>query len=143
MEIFPNEIYLGDTIYLIAYGENISAEVVKNFPYSIWYEYLSEDVTLTSTMTHNKYYWIQEITYSGSIDCSGMEYKDLQPGEKRPYKMYYFEFPPLEDWDTPFWTEVREKLTQDGVKLELQMTESWFDLALSISNKRGEYTEAD
>jgi len=142
IEIFPNEIYFGDTIYLIAYGENISTETVKNFPYSIWYEYTSGDFTLTSTMSQNKYHWIPEFAWTVS-GCSDVEYRDLQPGEKRPYRMHYLEFPPLEDWDTPFWTEVREKLTQDGVKLELRMMESWFDLALSISNKRGEYSSVE
>ena len=139
IEMFPHEIYFGDTIYLIAYGENISKYAVRNFPTSI----LMEDITLTSTMIQNRYHWIPEVRSIGFIDCSGADYWNLQPGEKRLYEMYYLEFPPLEDWNTPFWAEMHEKLIPDGVKLEVRVIGSWYDRALSISNKRSEYRSVE
>ena len=148
IEIFPNEIYFGDTIYLIAYGENITTETVKNFPSSVlpMNEYAPKYFTLLSAAIQTKYNWIPEVTSTGVYDSYGLSYSDLQPGEKRPYMMHYFEFPPLEDWGTPFWREMREKMTPDGVKCELRVTEYWFDHALSISksqleNASGETTQ--
>lgn len=122
VEIFPNEINYGDTIYLIAYDENISNEIVFSFPETRlpMYEFLPENFALSTEGMDREYHWLPEHP-SNSCALYEIEMRDLLPGEKRPFMMYYFDFPPLEDWNDPFWKELRERIPPEGISCNLRI----------------------
>ncbi len=62
---------------------------------------------------------INDATSSGMRGSVGGQY--LEPGVKTRRVASALEFPPLEDWNAPFWTAVRDKLsTQTSVELRLR-----------------------
>ena len=121
-ELFPNEIYFGDTIYLVCYDTNISDNMIPGYIDINKVEVSSSSfASLMSDVLHSQYNWIGESLTSMWKDWApGM--RNFIPGEKRSGFKFYLEFPPLEDWDDPFWKEMREKMTSEGVKCVLRMT---------------------
>jgi len=122
IEIFPKEIYFGDTIYLAAYDENVSTEVIENFvDYGNipMHAYLPGEFTLSTSAVHKSYNWIPERT--GVSACYALVEKVLQPGEKRLYRRTCLEFPPLDDWEEPFWKELRDNMPPEGITCHLHI----------------------
>jgi len=121
-EMFPNEIYYGDTVYLVCYDTNISDNTIPGFADIKDTNIISPcSVTISSDTLQSQYNWIGE--YCSSVwDDRGLDTRNFIPGEKRLGCKYYLEFPPLEDWNVPFWKEMREKITPEGVRCKLSIT---------------------
>lgn len=129
IEIFPKEIYFCDTIYLITYDENISDEVIPRFT-NLSARNLNNHMyifsaTLSSSITDKAYTSIAELR-TNKYRRMDFPLKDIQPGEKRIYKKAYIELPPLEDWEDSFWKTVRDKMSQEGIKLTLSIKHAHF-----------------
>ena len=123
IEIFPKEIYFGDTIYLVAYDENVSTEVIVNFlDYGKipMHEHYLDTFTLSATAIHKEYSWKLESLTTGT-PMYVARIRNLQPGEKCPYKKAYLEFPPLDDWEEPFWMELRDNMPLEGITCQLHI----------------------
>ena len=123
-EVFPNEIYFGDTIYLVRYDTNIADHTMPGFSDIGARRILviNPSAMLTSDTLRSQYSWKGELP-SSSPRYTSFEIgtRDLIPGEKRLGSRSYLEFPPLEDWDAPFWQEVRENMVPEGVKCTLKI----------------------
>jgi len=127
MEIFPKEIYLGDTIYLVSYQKNISDQTInylENLDDIPIYETLALTTfgtsALASNLTEKKYKWLSEHPNIAQHEyvISG---KAIHPNKKRPYGKHCFEFPPLEDLENPFWKALIEKMPPEGITCQLQL----------------------
>jgi len=121
-DMYPDEIYFGDTIYLITYDINISDNIIRGFNDSSAEISGASTVTITSDASHLQYSWKGESSSRSWDDNTPGGLRDLIPGEKRAAFKHYLEFPPLEDWGDPFWKEIQEKVSPDGVKCILTMT---------------------
>jgi len=134
IEIFPIEIYLGDAIYLVIDHENISQEVVNVFDHQqcfAMYEYYPKKFTLSSNIIREEYYWIPEHP-SSVLGSRHLPERNLQPGEKYSYQKNYLEFPPLEDWNDPFWKELCEKMPPEGITCKLHIKHGYNDPYLHL-----------
>ncbi len=134
LELYPKEILLGDVVYLATYVENVSDETFKDFPdlgeRQIGKHFIkrinisSEDIPQQKSRRSKDYAWIPE-SETEEYDYHNLPKRDLPAGEKRLCELAAIEFPPLEDWENwenPFWTNLRENLTSDGVVCQLQIT---------------------
>ena len=118
MEMFPKEIYLGDPVYFVTYRENTSPETVS-VPGSYYPGgYSSKQLTLSSTEIQEGYHWTPEDS-SRNLRSIILREIEFQPGKKFSEQAIYLEFPPLEDWDAPFWKELREKMPPEGMTCKL------------------------
>ena len=128
LEIYPKEIRFGDVVYFASYTENTTDEIVDNFPDSEESDLnksFVKDLKITSPQLTREYTWSEAID---SEDCvlSVFNFQPLLPHEKRLFGLWTVEFPPLEDWETPFWKELRENLTQEGIVCNLQLTNYYY-----------------
>ena len=115
LTVYPTELYVGDVVYLTVAEENRSSETIPRrslgFP-----EPFGSIGTLSSAGFSTRYEAISE--YPTDLYCErGVETRPLAPGERRIVSRYFCEVPPLEDWNSPFFKELREKLRDapDGV----------------------------
>ncbi|MBQ2850907.1 MAG: hypothetical protein IJE77_10535 [Thermoguttaceae bacterium] len=115
LTVYPTEVYVGDVVYLTVAEENRSSETLPwrslGFP-----EPFGSIGTLSSAGFSTRYEAISE--YPTDLYCErGFEARPLAPGERRIVSRYFCEVPPLEDWNSPFFKELREKLRDapDGV----------------------------
>lgn len=139
MEIFPKEIHLGDTIYLVVCKENRSdSDVLVSMTDSCQENDCTlEDFSISTEPPKNNFWfawdrsssrsyrWILEERLEKEVRALG-SYATLKPGEKYPVRKIALEFPPLEDWNLPFWQELRAKVPEEGPSaiLALSMTAS-------------------
>jgi hypothetical protein len=119
LTVYPTELYVGDVVYLTVAEENRSSETLPwrslGFP-----EPCGSIGTLSSAGFSTRYEAIPE--YSTDLYCErGFEARPLAPGERRVTWRDFCEVPPLEDWNSPFFKELREKLRDapDGVPVRL------------------------
>ncbi len=127
LEIYPTEIYLGDVVFFAARIENVSDKTIEHcLDYGNLPDYINYlgVVRITAPQLEQEYLWRPENT-TGSTACYAVQSKDLPPGEKRLAGKAAVEFPPLEDWNDPFWKELREKLTPDGIVCQLQVAQQY------------------
>ena len=115
LTVYPTEVYVGDVVYLTVAEENRSSETIPRrslgFP-----EPFGSIGTLSSAGFSTRYEAIPEDPTD--LYCErGVETRPLAPGERRVVSRYFCEVPPLEDWNSPFFKELREKLRDapDGV----------------------------
>ncbi|MBR4835177.1 MAG: hypothetical protein IKU86_12745 [Thermoguttaceae bacterium] len=115
LTVYPTEVYVGDVVYLIVAEENRSSETIParslGFP-----EPCGSTGTLSSVGFSTRYKAIPEDPTD--LYCErGFETRPLAPGERRIVSRRFCEVPPLEDWNSPFFNELREKLRDapDGV----------------------------
>ena len=131
LELYPKEILLGDVAYLATYVENVSDETFKEFPdigeFAIGKHFIAR-VKISSDALPQKrsrkskdYAWSPESEYEKYYYAKRPK-RDFPAGEKRLCEMTAIEFPPLEDWENPFWTNLKENLTPEGVVCQLQIT---------------------
>lgn len=129
VEIFPKEIYFGDTIYFIAYDENLSEEMIPRFTNlsarDLDGHMYGFSATLSCDTTSKTYTSIAELRTNLHLRMS-FPFKDFQPGEKRIFRKAYIELPPLEDWEDPFWKDIRDKMPPEGIKLTLSVKHARF-----------------
>ena len=114
---FPKRLSVGDTFYLAIYNKNLSDKRIK---YTLSpYFYISP--MLSSSLTSEIYQWKEEVV--NRIRCSRFpEEQILEPGAERLSRSCSWEFPPLEDWNEPFWKELREKLPPEGASCQLRFS---------------------
>ena len=115
LTVYPTEVYVGDVVYLTVAEENRSSETISarslGFP-----EPCGSTGTISSAGFSTTYKAIPEDPTD--LYCERVvETRPLAPGERRIVSRRFCEVPPLEDWNTPFFKELREKLRDapDGV----------------------------
>ncbi|MBR5758693.1 MAG: hypothetical protein IKX88_08870 [Thermoguttaceae bacterium] len=127
LEIYPTEIYFGDVVFFAARIENVSDKTIEHcLDYGSLPDYINYlgVVRITAPQLEQEYLWRPENT-TGSTACYVVQSKDLPPGEKRLAGKAAVEFPPLEDWNDPFWKELREKMTPDGIVCQFQVAQRY------------------
>ena len=125
---FPKRLSVGDTFYLAIYNKNLSDKRIR---YTLSpYFYISP--ILSSPLTSETYQWKEEVIDTARFELCVQE-QILEPGAKDLSRSCSWEFPPLEDWNEPFWKELREKLPPEGASCQLRfsltVTESRDDLS--------------
>ena len=121
LERFPKDIFFGDPFFLVFYDENLSDETVTHSTTRPFYS----EASITSPLISKTYSWVTE--YSGNVyDEIILPEKKLFPGEKYRSSVHYFECPPLEDWNDPFWKEMRETMPPEGVVCQFRLS-YWHD----------------
>ena len=114
---FPKRLSVGDTFYLAIYNKNLSDKRIK---YTLSpYFYISP--MLSSSLTSEIYQWKEEVV--NRIRCSRFpEEQILEPGAERLSRSCSWEFPPLEDYNAPFWKELRKNLPVAGGSCQLRFS---------------------
>ena len=114
---FPKRLSVGDTFYLAIYNKNLSDKRIK---YTLSpYFYISP--MLSSSLTSEIYQWKEEVVNRIRFLLLPEEHI-LEPGAERISRSCSWEFPPLEDWNEPFWKELREKLPPEGASCQLRFS---------------------
>ena len=124
LEIFPKEMTYGDFAYVLERRTNVSGETIKNYPIfgdpfvKVWEE--PNSVVLTAEGIEGEYRWKQEYPSSFEDDYCCIDGKDLAPNESVIKSRLVLDFPPVEDWNAPFWKALRDKVTPEGIKCSLK-----------------------
>lgn len=124
LEIFPKEMTYGDFAYVLERRTNVSGETIKNYPIfgdpfvKVWEE--PNSVVLTAEGIEGEYRWKQEYPSSFEDDYCCIDGKDLAPNESVIKSRLILDFPPVEDWNAPFWKALRDKVTPEGIKCSLK-----------------------
>ena len=128
LEIYPKEIYLGDVVYFTAYFENVSDKTINHCSdYASlpdFANYTGGGVKISCSQIEQDYLWLPENT-TGVWYSLVVGETDIRPGEKRLAGKEAVELPPLEDWNSPFWKEFRDKLTPEGIVCQFQVTQRY------------------
>ena len=123
-EIFPKEMTYGDFAYVLELRTNVSGETIKDYPIfkdpfvKVWEE--PNSVVLTAEGIEGEYRWKQEYPSSFESDYFCFDGKDLAPNESVIKSRLVLDFPPVEDWNAPFWKALRDKVTPEGIKCSLK-----------------------
>ena len=114
VEVFPKEAYFGDPIYIAGYAENLGDKVgnVPGIVFPMWQAETS--VRISSDALDGEYTWRFENPTGERVMYSQSPY-NLKPGEKICNLVLVAELCPLEDLNAPFWTELRERSTSEGI----------------------------
>lgn len=125
---FPKRLSVGDTFYLAIYNKNLSDKRIR---YTLSpYFYISP--ILSSPLTSETYQWKEEVIDTARFELCVQE-QILEPGAKDLSRSCSWEFPPLEDYNAPFWKELRKNLPVVGgscqLRFSLTVTESRDDLS--------------
>ncbi|MBR5758694.1 MAG: hypothetical protein IKX88_08875 [Thermoguttaceae bacterium] len=130
LEIYPTEIYFGDVVYFASYTENTSDKTFLFFPEKredIEKNFVSA-LKISDPQSNREYSWRPKVGYEEKLRESGVQItrvfsaSPLYPDEKRLMSSLTIEFPPLDDWDVPFWKELRENMSPEGIVCKLQIT---------------------
>jgi hypothetical protein len=127
VEIFPKEIYLGDTIYLTVYYENRSNDDVSVYTNDgvLQNHYSSKQIWLSTPTLPGEYHWIPERPSIALSRLAG-SYKTVKPGEKYPVQKISLQFPPLEDWNDQFWQTLRRMIRKEDAACQLHIKRAHF-----------------
>ncbi len=120
-KFFPNTVYWGDPLYLVFFDKNIADEPAF---YSTT-RAAEIDATISSPLRASTYSWTSktpENDGSNGVSNSQNPPKKLLPGEERLSSRHFLEFPPLKDWNAPFWRELRESSPPNGVVCRLTLS---------------------
>ena len=124
VEIFPTEAYFGDTIYIAEFIENVSDAPIHDFNKNrppVW-DMPGFAVRISSPQLENKYRWRFENPTGVCCALKKEQHRSsLEPGEKFCSRIVYPDICPLEDFDAPFWKELREKLTPEGIVCAIEL----------------------
>ena len=110
--VWPREAFWGDVAYFAAIERNVSPTLGgsrKIFDFEIL-KRLAGTVEIEAEGVGAKHRYFQELWEFNPDGGQDKPATLLPPKEERAFMMFAFEFPPLEDWNDPFWTAVREKL---------------------------------
>ena len=140
IEAFPNEIYLGDTLYLGSFIEFISEEKISDDILNVTVNnsslpYVKDDweITVTSPEISGEYRFYKETFNIAEVDAheANTSWLDsvakISAGEETVLRKTYLELPPLEDWNHPFWKELRNKLSRnsEGIVCNVKVQENY------------------
>ncbi len=133
LETSATEIPLGDAVYCRFVERNVAedgapimlmdhnAPIYAELGDSAYFLYLTlDEITFETSKIAGEYVFAPE--FEGER-CGFMGYCGqvaVAPGEEYEYGTLAVEFPPLEDWNEPFWRGVRELLATEG-RVELRM----------------------
>ncbi len=122
VEIYPKEIYYGDTIYVVSADENVSNETLKSIKDNSR-KHIAIDLCKLISIPENteEYDWLPEYQTRAYKKLRTF-YRDLAPGEKWLQNRFFIEFPPLEDKEKQFWKELEKSITPTGVRIPLRIT---------------------
>jgi len=136
LETSATEIPLGDAVYCRFVERNVAEDGTPvmlmdyNAPFfaeemgqSANFLYRTvEEIALETPKIDGKYIFAPELE-SGYSDIMGFPPQiALAPGEEYEYGTAAVEFPPLEDWNEPFWRGVRELLaTEERVEFRMRV----------------------
>ena len=132
LEASATEIYFGDAVYFRAFDRNASETpvyrtLVRDSQIDYYERFTNVDFGFFSEAVFSAdgvagtYSWAPEFPKrapEGVWRMGGPLWTEIPPGAERDYGAFAVEFPPLEDWDDPFWRGVRKRLaTQERVEL--------------------------
>ena len=122
VEIYPKEIYYGDTIYVVSADENVSSETIKSIKDDSR-KHIAIDLCrpISYPKSTEEYDWLPEYQTTARKKLRTF-YRDLAPGEKWLQNRFFIEFPPLEDKEKPFWKELEKSIPPTGVRIPLRIT---------------------
>ena len=145
LAIFPAEVYFGDSLYLLHYDFNKSDSTLKglmDLPYSLRVGF--NGVQITSELSEYSYEYVFE-KQNSFLDDAIYAYKPdrFLPGERKSGFYTIIDLPPLEDWDDPFWKDIREKMTPEGIACSLSFRISVGRFALEDAPKNVESSPAE
>ncbi len=123
---YPTELAFGDVGYFATLERNVGDEAVPTCaPFdSELAKYIDLGaITITSPDVPGRHEVAPELaTRRFFVKSIGFLFGKFPPGAERRKVAAALEFPPLEDWNAPFWAAVRGKLsTQPSVKLRLRV----------------------
>ncbi len=128
IKVYPaDEVYLGDTVYIFHEEENCSEHTIPDW--SCGFSLVCGSIgTFASQEISESYRAVAECETQLHIDVLG-DFRDFLPGERRAMAYRFVELAPLEDWNAPFWKELREKLRDnpDGVLCKLGVNNTYRD----------------
>lgn len=114
--LYPREVFWGDTIYAVEFLENISGASICDFDKTlsdVW-DMPDFSIWISSPQISGEYRWSFE-NPTDATACHEAELSTFEIGDKFCSRIVYPEICPLEDFDAPFWKELREKLTPEGI----------------------------
>jgi len=122
--VFPNEVYYGDSIFIIHTAKNLGENPCRAMavPGVYNFQYDGQKYTFTAEGIEGKYNPMWESASLGHADYFYPEVT-LEPNETGVTSGVELEMPPLEDWDDPFWKAVRDNLPPEGKKLTLTFSQ--------------------
>lgn len=115
--LYPSELYYGDSLYLLAYriNEGGKIRVFENERDSSFAGF--HDITISSKKLETKYKWRFELQNNLRCDIAYAYVPGpFESGERKTGFSAIIDSPPLEDWNDPFWKELREKMTPEGIR---------------------------
>ena len=121
---YPTELAFGDVGYFATFERNVADETIATYqPFEFELaKYLEiNEITLTAPDVFPRCELAPELATRKFFTKKFLpRLGALAPGAERRKVAVALEFPPLEDWNAPFWKEVRDKLsTQESVELRL------------------------
>ncbi len=123
---YPTELAFGDVGYFATFERNVGDEAFSSYaPFEFELSKYVDlgAITLTSPDLPNRYEIAPELaTRRFLVKKIGFLLREIPPGVERRKVAVALEFPPLEDWNAPFWASVRDKPShQNAVELRLRV----------------------
>ncbi|MBQ8285258.1 MAG: hypothetical protein IJZ10_03040 [Thermoguttaceae bacterium] len=129
LKLYPADaIYFGDAIYVVSEEENRSSKTIPNWLNAFYGDLFDSLGSISSPDISGSYDFLPEKGSSAHIDFAP-QFRDFLPGEKKITSRRTVDFPPLEDWNAPFWKELREKLRDkpEGIVCNLSINSAYRD----------------
>ncbi|MBQ7030717.1 MAG: hypothetical protein IJN32_10770, partial [Thermoguttaceae bacterium] len=134
LEASATEIYFGDAVYFRAFERNVLETPVERIgafyeqiggfaPYvGADYSFMARSAEVEADGVVGTYRWTPEFPRRAFPPQFGKsEGAVIPPGAELDYGVFAVEFPPLEDWNAPFWRAVRKRLATEG-RVEIQVS---------------------
>ncbi len=134
LEASATEIYFGDAVYFRAFDRNVLETPIERIgafyaqvggfaPYvGVDYSFMARAAEVEADGVVGTYRWTPEFPRRAFPPQFGKsERAAIPPGAELNYGAFAVEFPPLEDWNDPFWRAVRKRLATDG-RVEIQVS---------------------
>lgn len=134
LEASATEIYFGDAVYFRAFERNVLETPVERIgafyaqvggfaPYvGVDYSFMARAAEVEADGVEGTYRWTPEFPRRAFPPQFGKsERAAIPPGAELDYGAFAVEFPPLEDWNDPFWRAVRKRLATEK-RVEIQVS---------------------
>jgi len=129
LKFYPaDSIYFGDAVYVVSEEENRSSKTIPNWLDAFYDDLFDSLGSISSPDISGSYDFLPEKGSSAHIDFAP-QFRDFLPGKKDITSRRVLDFPPLEDWNAPFWKELREKLRDkpEGIVCNLRINSAYRD----------------
>ena len=134
LEASATEIYFGDAVYFRAFERNVLETPIERIgafyaqiggfsPYvGVDYSFMARGAEVEADGVVGTYRWTPEFPRRAFPPQFGKsEGAAIPPGAELNYGAFAVEFPPLEDWNDPFWRAVRKRLATEK-RVEIQVS---------------------